>query len=186
MKISLVQTLLSGLLVISFQTSLHAGAPIQTSGDLLQLVLPVFALGATIGHRNENDGRLWDREGSVQFAKSAALTLASTYTLKYALDTPRPDGGRYGMPSGHTSISFSSAEFVRKRYGWEWGLPSYLAASWVAYSRVESRQHHPEDVVAGAGIGILSSYLFTRPYRGWEVSVTGDRRSVGLRFAREW
>jgi len=33
------------------------------------------------------------------------------------------------MPSGHTAISFSPAEFLRKRYGWEWGLPGYAAAS---------------------------------------------------------
>ncbi len=165
---------------------IKAAAPIETSGDVLQFALPVLALGATIGHRSEADGRLWDRQGTIEFAESAALTLGATYVLKYAVDTPRPNGGRHSMPSGHASISFSSAEFLRKRYGWQWGIPSYAAASWVAYSRVESGQHHPEDVVAGAGIGILSSYLFTPPYHGLELSVTGDMHSVGIRFARSW
>lgn len=185
MKSKILLTGLSAVLLIG-GGRVHAEGAIQTSGDFLQFVLPAFALGTTVGHRSENTGRRWDREGTIEFAKSAALTLAATYGLKYALDTPRPDGGRHGMPSGHTSLSFSSAEFLRKRYGWEWGIPSYAVASWVAYSRVESRQHSPEDVIVGAGIGILSSYLFTKPYHGWQPSLTADRHSIGLQMAREW
>jgi len=83
-------------------------------------------------------------------------------------------------------ISFSAAEFMRKRYGWEYGVPAYATASFVAYSRVASREHHPQDVVAGAGIGILSSYVFTRPYQGWHVSVEGDTKSFGVRLARSF
>jgi membrane-associated phospholipid phosphatase len=56
---------------------------------------------------------------------------------------------------------------MRKRYGWEYGAPAYATASFVAYSRVESRKHYPHDMLAGAGIGILSSYIFTKPYKGW-------------------
>ena len=178
-----VSLVLCGIIVAA---RLSAADATQTSGDVLQFALPVLALGATIGHRNEEDGRRWDRKGTIEFAESAALTLGVTYALKYSLDTTRPNGGGRSMPSGHTSVSFSSAEFLRKRYGWEWGAPAYAAASWVAYSRVESNQHHPQDVLVGAGIGILSSYLFTRPYHGWNVGVTADTRSVGLQLSRGW
>jgi membrane-associated phospholipid phosphatase len=51
---------------------------------------------------------------------------------------------------------------------------------------VESHQHHPQDVLAGAAIGILSSYLFTKPYQGWEARVTADTRSVGFSLSRAW
>jgi len=90
------------------------------------------------------------------------------------------------MPSGHTSISFSSAEFMRKRYGWEYGVPAYAAASFVAYSRVESRQHHPADVIAGAGIGIVSSYIFTKPYKGWKVEADVGEKYYGVRLSRSF
>ena len=175
-----------GLCGIAVAARLSAAEVIQTSGDLLQFALPALALGATIGHRNEDDGRRWDRKGTIEFAESAALTLGITYAIKYGVDTTRPNGGHQSMPSGHTSISFSSAEFLRKRYGWEWGLPGYVAASWTAYSRVESNQHYPQDVLIGAGIGILSSYLFTQPYHGWHPSVSADIHSVSLEFARSW
>lgn len=157
---------------------LAASDGIQTAGDILQFVLPATAAGFTLTHR--------DGEGSLQLGESLAVAVGVTYALKYGFDAKRPNGGRQSFPSGHSSISFSSAEFLRKRYGWEYGLPAYAAASFVAYSRVESRQHYPRDVVAGAGIGILSSYIFTRPYQGWNVGVEGDTKSVGLRLSRNF
>src|SRR5258706_8126262 len=120
-----------------------AGDDIQTAGDVLQLVLPATAAGITLAYK--------DKQGGWELGESLAITAGVTYALKYGIDERRPDGGNQSMPSGHSSISFSSAEYLRKRYGWEYGVPAYAAASFVAYSRVESREHHPQDVIAGAG-----------------------------------
>jgi len=158
--------------------TVSAADSIQTAGDVLQFVLPATAAGLTLGHH--------DGQGALQLGESLAVTLGATYALKYGIDERRPNGGRQSFPSGHASISFSSAEFMRKRYGWEYGVPAYAAASFVAYSRVESREHHPQDVVAGAGIGILSSYIFTRPYQGWNVCVESDTKSFALRMSRSF
>ena len=155
---------------------LSAADNIQTAGDVLQFVLPATAAGLTLGHR--------DGQGALQLGESLAVTLGVTYALKYGINERRPNGGNQSFPSGHTSVSFASAEFMRKRYGWEYGVPAYAAASFVAYSRVESHQHHPHDVIAGAGIGILSSYIFTKPYKGWNVSVEGDTKSFGVKLSR--
>ncbi len=75
---------------------------------------------------------------------------------------------------------------MRKRYGWKYGVPAYAAASFVAYSRVEAREYYPQDVVAGAAIGIASSYLFTRPYKEWHIQVEGDARYIGVSLGRSW
>src|SRR5437899_5516388 len=156
----------------------HAADGIQTAGDILQLALPATAAGLTLGYR--------DWTGTLEFGESAGVTLGATYALKYTVNERRPNGGSQSFPSAHTSISFSAAEFMRKRYGWEYGVPAYAAASFVAYSRVESGEHHPHDVVAGAGIGILSSYIFTKPYKDWHVGMEGDTRSFGVRLARQF
>jgi membrane-associated phospholipid phosphatase len=155
---------------------LAAADGIQTAGDILQFVLPATAGGLTLGYR---DGR-----GAWQLGESLAVTLGVTYALKYSVNESRPNGGGQSFPSAHTSISFSAAEFMRKRYGWEYGVPAYAAAAFVAYSRVESRDHHPQDVVVGGGIGILSSYIFTRPYKGWNVSLDGDSKSFFVQLGR--
>ena len=156
--------------------TLAASDSIRSTGDILQYVLPATAIGLTIGHK--------DGDGALQFGESFATTLGVTYTLKYTINAQRPNGGDQSFPSGHTSTSFASAEFMRKRYGWEYGVPAYVAASFVAYSRVESDQHYTRDVVAGAAIGILSSYLFTKPYDGWQVGLEGDLKGLGIRLSR--
>jgi len=73
-----------------------------------------------------------------------------------------------------------------KRYGWEYGVPAYAAASFVAYSRVEAREHQPHVVLAGAAIGIISSYIFTRPYKGWRVQAEAGDKYYGISLSRSW
>src|SRR5258706_4404927 len=138
----------------------QAADGLQTAGDVLQIALPTADAGMTVAYR---DGR-----GALQFAESAGVTLGATYALKYTVVESRPNGGAHSFPSGHTSISFCSAEFMRKRYGWEYGVPAYAAASFVAYSRVESGEHHPGDVVAGGGGRHLHKHLITKHYKQQE------------------
>ena len=156
----------------------RASDGIETAGDILQFVLPATAGGLTLGFQ--------DYRGTLQFGESAGLTLGVTYALKYTVNETRPNGGTHSFPSAHTSISFSAAEFMRKRYGWEYGIPAYAAASFVAYSRVEANEHYPHDVIAGAAIGIASSYLFTRPYKGWHVQAEAGDKYYGIRLSRAW
>ena len=151
---------------------------VETAGDVLHYVLPAMAGGLTIGYR--------DGKGALQLGESFAVAVGVTYGLKYSIDERRPNGENHSFPSGHVSVSFCAAEFIRKRYGWQYGIPAYAAASFVAYSRVESGQHHPHDVVAGAGVGILSSYIFTKPYKGWHVSVEGDTKGFSVKLARRF
>ena len=166
------------LLLFAMSVDSLAGDAIQTAGDILQFVLPATAAGLTLGHR--------DWTGTLEFGESAGMTLGITYGLKYTVDETRPNGGSHSFPSAHTSISFSAAEFMRKRYGWEYGIPAYAAASFVAYSRVESREHHPRDVIAGASIGIVSSFIFTKPYKGFEVKTEAGPGLHGLFLSRSW
>src|SRR5260221_5972728 len=63
------------------------------AGDVLQFALPAGAGGMTLGLR--------DWPGSLQLIESEGLTLATTYALKYGLDTRRPNGGNLSFPSGH-------------------------------------------------------------------------------------
>jgi membrane-associated phospholipid phosphatase len=156
----------------------YATDSIETAGDILQLVLPATAAGLTLGYR--------DPQGALEFGASAGVTLGVTYGLKYTVNETRPNGSPHSFPSAHTSISFSAAEFMRKRYGWEYGIPAYAAASFVAFSRVESNEHHPRDVIAGAGIGIASSFIFTKPYKGWHVQLDAGKGYHGIKLSRDF
>lgn len=151
---------------------------IELAGDILQIVMPATAASMTIGYS--------DWQGTFQFGESAALTLAVTYGLKFTINAERPDGGSQSFPSGHSSISFCSAEFIRKRYGLMCGLPAYAFASFVAYSRIEARRHYPRDVVAGAAIGIISSYVLSTSYKGWSIEPQVDADYYGIQLVKCW
>jgi len=171
--------LLGSLLVSATNVPAVAGSDgIETVGNILTYALPTVTVGAVAGHE--------DAEGAWQLGKSYGLTVGTTLVLKVSIDETRPNGGHYSFPSGHTSSSFSCAEFLRERYGWRYGLPAYLAATFVGYSRVESNNHYTHDVVAGAAIGIASSYLFTTPYQSWHIALSADHAALGVSFSRSW
>ena len=134
----------------------HAG-PIdgwQTAGRVGEVGLVAAALGKTIAEE--------DREGAKQFAFGMGTTVASTEALKRLVGSERPNGrDDRSFPSGHTSISFSAAGHLHARYGWEWGAPALVVASFVGWSRVEAREHRWEDVIAGALLGTASAHAFT-------------------------
>jgi membrane-associated phospholipid phosphatase len=130
----------------------------KTSGDVLVGLLPALSLTSTFIWKDE-------QKGTWQFSKSLVSTIAITWGLKLLIDKERPNGESLNsFPSGHTSVSFASAAFIQKRYGWKYGIPAYALAGYVGYSRIEANKHDKWDVLAGAIIGTGMSYIFTKPF----------------------
>lgn len=81
-----------------------------------------------------------------------------TNGLKYTIREKRPDSSaRNSFPSGHTATAFTGAELVRIEYGNGIGAAAYGVATVVGALRVYNNRHWVRDVVAGAGIGIISA-----------------------------
>jgi membrane-associated phospholipid phosphatase len=163
---------------IFFQHAAEASDEIEKSGDVLQVVIPVIAYGATL-HLN-------DSEGQTQFYKSFFTSLLVTYGLKHLINKKRPNGSGQSFPSGHTSAAFQGASFIHKRYGLKYGIPAYIGACFVGYSRVESKNHYIEDVIAGAAVGVLSSFCFTKPYKGFIITPSVGDGAYSLRITKKW
>jgi membrane-associated phospholipid phosphatase len=160
----------------SFSFPVYASDDIELAGDIIRVILPLTAAGMTAYH--------YDQDGLIQFSKSFLTTVGSTYALKYSINTNGPDGDSHSFPSGHTSMAFSGASFLQRRYGWEYGIPAYAAASIVGWSRIESDNHYLKDVLAGAAVGIISTYIFTDPYQKQIVTTSFvDGRQYGILFS---
>lgn len=85
---------------------------------------------------------------------------ALSQSVKYIAREPRPDTGtRNSFPSGHTTTAFAGAELVRSEYGWGIGMGAYAVAATVGFMRMYNDRHWFNDVVAGAGFGILSARI---------------------------
>jgi membrane-associated phospholipid phosphatase len=141
---------------------------IEKSGQILRIGLPASALVSSFIIEKQEDGL-------VQAAAAFGTTYLTTVILKRIVDKERPDGEKYAFPSGHASISFSAAAFMQKRYGWEFGIPFYLLAGYVGWSRVYADRHDYWDVLGGVGLGIGCSYLFTKSYERNRIDVMFKR-----------
>lgn len=130
---------------------------VKTSTDILMFVTPAAGFITTLA--------LEDYEGTKQLIFAGATSIATSYLLKYAIRKQRPDeSNNHSFPSNHTAMAFQGASFIAQRYGWKYSIPAYLVSGYVAWGRVYVKRHDTWDVLAGAAIGIGSTYIFTRPF----------------------
>lgn len=130
-------------------------------------------------------------------AEVMAVTGVLTTSMKFLVGRKRPDGGSGSFPSGHTATAFAAASLIDDNSGGAFGVAAYGLAGLTGYSRIESRQHYPSDVLAGAAIGILSAQVLDALHWGrgkdahgiaggglkLEIEPLGDRGAmVGLSF----
>ncbi|HRP90809.1 MAG TPA: phosphatase PAP2 family protein [Edaphocola sp.] len=100
---------------------------------------------------------------SILFLSSQMITGAIVFPIKYLSHQQRPNQSNYhSFPSGHTALSFSGAHFLFREYRDKniWlALSGYPVALAVGALRISNNKHWFSDVMAGAGIGILSTEL---------------------------
>lgn len=85
-------------------------------------------------------------------------------SMKYSIKERRPDNSSANsFPSGHTATAFCAATILHKEYGltrspW-FSVAGYGLATTTGIMRVLNNRHWISDVLAGAGIGIMSAEL---------------------------
>lgn len=92
---------------------------------------------------------------------STAIGLVTSQIIKHRAAKTRPDNrDNKSFPSGHTTMAFISATILSKEYGeksYWYSVAGYTVATLTGLSRVANNRHWISDVLAGAGIGILST-----------------------------
>ena len=171
------------LKIVTFSSCLLSVSPALASDQFWKTYADIGAVGIPVAAgviTLTND----DRPGLVQLGLTGGSTFLVTEALKYSIDSTRPNGERYSFPSLHTSVAFAGAGYLRVRYGWRVGLPFELLAATVGFARVQSRDHHWYDVVAGAAIGEGAAQIFThRLNPNARLSVGGDTKGGIVTFS---
>lgn len=130
---------------------------------------------------------------TLEVGVSCAALVGIVGGAKFLIQKERPDGSDFNsFPSGHSAKVFMGAELVRIEYGEEYpwlAVGAYTIATATGALRVYNNHHWVSDVIAGAGVGILSARIgyWLLPYTkqvmhrltGWEVFVTPTATSTG-------
>ena len=177
-KIFTASTVLCALTLVNIA---WAGRSIGDLGDVAMFLANGWAIGMTM---TEND---W--AGTAQYLESMLGAQLATEIIKTRIvHEMRPNKfNNQSFPSGHATGAFSAPMFIHKRYGWKQSIIPYGLAIFTGYSRVHTRMHYTHDVLAGAGVAALFTWMFVSPandtVRVWP-SFSSD--SAGIRFTTKF
>ncbi|UKB84540.1 phosphatase PAP2 family protein [Chryseobacterium sp. MEBOG06] len=100
---------------------------------------------------------------TLSYVTSLAIMGILVNSIKYTAKVERPDGSKNNsFPSGHSAMAFTNASFLHKEYGMvnpAYSIAGYGSAALTGLGRNLNNRHWIPDVLAGAGIGILSTEL---------------------------
>ncbi len=100
---------------------------------------------------------------TLSYAASLGIMAILVNGIKYTARVERPDGStKNSFPSGHTATAFTNATFMHKEYGLVnplYSIGAYGMSTFTGVGRELNNRHWVSDVLAGAGIGILSTQL---------------------------
>ncbi len=174
---------------INFAYAKSRQSPIRSFGDYAQIINPVLAAGFAsqekgFGHFAIIYGQSWLTMQGIKLVSDKA---------KWSL-SKRPvvndKKNRYdGMPSGHTNSAWVAASYLRTfsdDYKYV-SIPLYITAAITGYSRVHAKEHTTAQVIAGAALAEIVTYInsklkWSNEYRSTNFYFGKNEVSAGFTF----
>lgn len=189
LKISLSGIFSVVLLNSSLATAKTRHTPLRSFGDYMQIINPIIA------------GSLAAQEkGLGHFAIIYGQTLLGAHSIKLITKSgkwsmskrPYIEGKKdrfEGMPSAHTASAWAAASYVRTfsddyKYA---SIPLYITAAITGYSRVKAKEHTWGQVVGGAALAEIVTYVnsklaWSNEYRSTDFYFGKDGATFSLQF----
>jgi membrane-associated phospholipid phosphatase len=121
--------------------------------DFGKTAMPLTALGISVIK--------FDWLGAVLSQVLAHGLYLTNGKFEHKIDKKRPCGCSGAFPSGHMIMYASSSSYLHYRYGWQYGLPAYLATIGFSYDRVRNKAHSWGDMLGTFAIVNVITYIVT-------------------------
>ncbi|MDR2077746.1 MAG: phosphatase PAP2 family protein [Rickettsiales bacterium] len=169
-------TLLTIFLLLATDT--EAKLDVEEIGNYFQVMVPTYALGMAMNETGYGAAK--------QLVYSYLSMQATVQILKVVVNEKRPDysegNTKDSFPSGHTAAAFSGATFIHRRYGIEKAVIPYIMATFTGYSRLHANKHYFHNVVAGALISSLYTWIFVDKKDNLILSTDGNDLRISYRI----
>ena len=126
------------------------------------------------------------KDRTIVLGTSYLIMSSTVLILKSVAQVERPDGSSFNsFPSGHTATAFMGAELLWQEYKdqsiW-YGVLGYSLAVTTGAFRVYNDRHWFNDVVMGAGIGMLSTKIgyWLLPFMKTKVFKSKKENNIGF------
>jgi len=117
---------------------------------------------------------------TVDIVIANSLTLAVVQITKNLVKEERPDASNnLSFPSGHTAIAFTNAALLFQEYkdsNFWYASSGFIFATTTGILRIANNKHYSSDVLAGAGIGLLSGIIVSN-YNPFQSIKFGRKKS---------
>ena len=174
---------------INFAYAKSRQSPLRSFGDYAQIINPILAAGFAsqekgAGHFAIIYGQSWlTMQGIKLVSNKAKWSPSKRPVIKDKKD-------RYdGMPSGHTNSAWVAASYLRTfsdDYKYV-SIPLYVTAAITGYSRVHAKEHTTAQVIAGAALAEIVTYInsklkWSNEYRSTNFYFGKNEVSAGFTF----
>ena len=164
-------------------------SPLRSFGDYAQIINPVLVAGFAsqekgFGHFAIIYGQSWITMQGIKLVSDKAKWGPSKRPAV------RDKKDRYdGMPSGHTNSAWVAASYLRTfsdDYKYV-SIPLYITAAITGYSRVHAKEHTTAQVITGAALAEIVTYInsklkWSNEYRSTNFYFGKNEVSAGFTF----
>ena len=148
---------------IQTKSSKVFGATFRSGADNIFPFVPIaqIYLGKTLGFEPKTNYR----NQTVNILVANTATVIVTEIAKRIAKRTRPDlSDNMSFPSGHSAVAFTNATLLYYEYkdsNFWYASSGFLFAGATAAFRLANNKHYASDVLAGAGIGMVSGIIFS-------------------------
>lgn len=93
---------------------------------------------------------------------------------QHKFNKKRPCGCDGAFPSGHMIMYAASSSYLHYRYGWQYGIPAYIATAAFAADRVNNKAHSWVDMLGTFAVINVFTYLVTPSFEKKKIMVPSE------------